>query len=562
MRPRPLSVVAIAVVFVVSVALLREASYPVVSEPVALTGDTTVAATVDQLKRGVTLAVPQNPVVTATAIPRFQSIPPFSIATATNDSSGAHIAVLKVSSPYPSSGQYTAASIAANGSSWKLAVTVMPDPILPVAAVIAGLLISYGIGLWENVLSPGLQLQHQALDLLWTITWIDNQPIGILQREQPSDSGNEDAGSEGQDKTTRLASDHRFSITMAARAMVLQDPVPPDNSITALIHRGDLPRARSRLQEIQSLFADYQTFLYTAADVADAYLRIKATFGDPTSEPRALKEWERFFENPRVRHEIRDAVALGAVSARIKALASLYSVFERINVRLGNAWELSEMISPSASPVPPELARARASLFQASVDLWEAMSTEDLVSWRVEQNVEDALAAIRKIFADGQNKLDTPAAPEGVTRAPNDQASEHEYTLATTAAFPALRSRKASGKAPEDSENPPPSARSMLIKHLSDMPQPDGAADVDYRSSLLSGRELIRIGDVAVLVVGILVAALTALSTLYEGKALSSPLEYAALFTWGVGVDQGMKSLLGVLGKLGVPTPGSATIVP
>ena len=145
MRPRPQSVVAVVVVFVVSVALLRGASYPIVSEPVALTGDTTVAATVDQLQRGITLAVPPDQAGTATATPSFQQIQPFSIAAARTDSSGTHFAVLKVSSPYPASGQYTAAMLAANGSSWKLTVTVMPDPIFPVAAVIAGLLISYGI---------------------------------------------------------------------------------------------------------------------------------------------------------------------------------------------------------------------------------------------------------------------------------------------------------------------------------------------------------------------------------------------------------------------------------
>lgn len=560
MLPRPQSVVAAVVVFVVSVALLRAASYPVVSEPVAWSGDTIIAATPEQLQQGITLAVAPGLAGAATATPTIQQIRPFSVVGEQTDSSGTRFAVLKVSSPVPAAGQYTAAMVAAHGLNWKLSVTVMPDPIVPVAAVVAGLLISYGIGLWENVLSPGLQLQHQSLDLLWTISWVDNQPIGILPRDRSLDTGDEDVGTKGHDKKAGVASDRRFSITGAARAMVLHDPVPPDNSITALIQRGDLQQARSRLQDLQSLFADYQTFLYAAADVADAYVRIKATIDDLAPEPKALKAWDRFFENPRGRYEIRDAGALSALSTRIKGLADLYANFERINIRLNVALELSETLAAQAPSAPPEIENARANLAEAAADLWEAVSTDDLASWRVEQKVEDTLAAIRKVTADRHVSLEASTAPENATPMPNDQPFEHELSFARAAAFRAFRSWKPSSESHEGPENRLLSARSMLAKNLSDMPEPAGAADVDYQASLLRGRELIRLGDVAVLVVGILVAALTALSSLYEGKALSSPLEYAALFTWGVGVDQGMKGILGVLNKLGVPTPGSATI--
>ncbi|MGH2457325.1 MAG: hypothetical protein ACRDIY_00480 [Chloroflexota bacterium] len=144
----------------------------------------------------------------------------------------------------------------------------MPDPLWPVAAVIAGLLLSYGIGMWENVVSSGLQLQQQAVDLLSTVSEIDENPVGNLQRDPP-DAATAGGVPRPNEPTRNDALRQRFSLIEAARAMVLQDPVPPDNSITGLIRRGDLSQARSHLTDLQTLFASHQTFLYSAADLAD-----------------------------------------------------------------------------------------------------------------------------------------------------------------------------------------------------------------------------------------------------------------------------------------------------
>ncbi len=545
--PRPQSILAVVVVFVVSVVLLRGASYPVVSEPVTLTGDATVAVTADQLQRGITLAVPSIPAGTATAVPTFQQIQPFSVSANPSDTTGTHYATLKVAPPLPAAGQYVAATVEANGATWRLTVIVMPDPFLPVASVVAGLLISYAIGLWENVLSPGLQLQQEAVDLLWMISWVDDHAVGHpMRRADPNDRP-------GDGQTI-----DRFSLTRAARAAVLQDPIPPDNSIIALVQRGDLAEARSRLAALQSLFADYRTFLGVAAEVADSYGRIKAKLATTGSIPKALRSWDALFDNPRHEYEIRDADDLKSVSSRVKDLASLYVVFERIDTRIDDGWELSRRISARVSPVPPEIENARASLAEASADLWDAGSIDDIRSWKVEEAVEDALATIRKVAADhhvvGDSPLDQRAAP----REAGGQLATPNVLLTRAAAFHATRLWNESLLARDKAGHPGLSTRFELAKSLRDMPRPDSKADRTYQASMLQTRELITMGDVAVLVVAVLVAALTALSSLYEGKVLSSPLEYAALFTWGVGVDQGVKGILGVLGKLGVPTPSSA----
>ncbi|MGH2457326.1 MAG: hypothetical protein ACRDIY_00485 [Chloroflexota bacterium] len=127
MLPRPQTVAVAIVVFAVSLVLPRAAAYPVVAEPVAVTGDTTVAATAGQLQRGVTLAVAAGPAIAATATPTssgtpstatFQQIRPFSIAALPTDPSGTQYAVLKVSSPNLPTGQYTAAVITTDGATW------------------------------------------------------------------------------------------------------------------------------------------------------------------------------------------------------------------------------------------------------------------------------------------------------------------------------------------------------------------------------------------------------------------------------------------------------------
>ncbi|MDQ2784985.1 MAG: hypothetical protein M3Y58_08290 [Chloroflexota bacterium] len=66
-------------------------------------------------------------------------------------------------------------------------------------------------------------------------------------------------------------------------------------------------------------------------------------------------------------------------------------------------------------------------------------------------------------------------------------------------------------------------------------------------------------GDWALVMFGMLVATVTAMSALYVGKAFGTGFDYLVAFLWGAGVDQGLRGIVAILGKLGATLSLGAT---
>jgi|GEM_PF-6121929 len=524
---------------------------PVVASPVAVVGDVTLRVTRSTLRSGVIIYLPSNATAAATA----DGLAPFVLTPATPPPSIAHAPLVRTLTLVPgsnlASGSYLAAIVNlndANGTTDKITVDVTDGPFWPLVCVFLGLIIAYGVNWYESTYRPGRKLMEGAFTLLLEIA--DREIDGDVDRDPKNQV--------------------EFSIVATANQLVglkPKDPNGPTNDLRApqitvldAIKTGDLATANTVLQSLRTLFADFESFTYTARDVATLAISIAPQVqmvGRPSpvgaeQSPRALAAWEELIgKHP---YPIADDDDLKDLRSQVQVFQAVFTALARIVPRYREACKLAVQLEktipaeiddpasdevvkpPKANPDFHKLTLATSELDAIWQDLWLAQTSDALSNWKVESRLEDQVATLRSL-----------APPQPIR--PNVVGIEVSLRPITDLEmrFPRLEELKGVVESWKQRQ-------AAIEEHTGSSRHAKTEKD-QYLHLLRTLNFLVDLGDYAVVSICILAAMVTGMNTLYVAHPFGSALDYLGTLAWGVGVDGSVVGLLAILGKLGATHP-------
>jgi len=376
-----------------------------------------------------------------------------------------------------------------------IVVLVRDHPFWPGLLIFLGLCLSHCITRWRTRWRPGLDTEGQAQSKLDQIEKDHSQFIRKRAVEP-----------------TPLT---KYSILEAAGNQV--------TDLKDLVKKGKLDEARKKLEALGTFFEAYRTFRASAVALYNSSKElVKETSPSSAPEPQVAVKVKAFFAKA---EPIKDAGALANLTTQVEELRRFCALF----LHIWGRWKLGQVVRNDLdketikSGYEDMWVRAVAQLDGVREDLWRAKSSQQLDRWQVERMAESALRQLRIVY-------------EATVPTPQGAAVSWNRTWQNIA---------------------------ETVGHLLDMlanlelaPLPVTVPPKSPKQRALEIRRFVRWTDVLLIAVGWVVAVLTAMWALYVGKSFGTGWDYLAAFLWGSGVDQGLKGLSNVLGKLTIAQPG------
>lgn len=494
-------------------AIMRPCIFPL--PDLQVTEDAEVVATSAQLREGIDLVVPNLGTEPITAT--LHALYPFTVTCVTQRNvfpGGAAVTRLSVRADAPlTPGEYNSTFALINEEARKLTIKVAHEPYLPVLVVLLGLAFSYIATRWWKQIRPGKTLERKALVLL----------TSILKHESEFSSDENNVEITG------------FTIIPGVRRSLGMDDGSVDRSLRDLITAGDIAEAKMKFESLQRFFDAYQAFLGQVRSLYRAYTVVRSEVLD-SDRPKIESLAEAILSST----SIADHDHLTELSKRVEELCGLYAFLVRVYERyvLGLTI-LQELGRPSDWP-EQDLAsfrKAEVALLTAKEDLWKVDSGTDAQVWSIEERIETALMALRELWA-----MHAQVEPVEVKIA----------ALRAVTPFSVWGVLVPSASVGSQTFNGV-QFRVTDVHTITLVPDPGQHIPESLKRTALRLRNFIFATDALFMTVGWIVAAVTAMAFLYVGKPFGSWLDYLYAFLWGSGVDQALKGLSSVLGKLGAP---------
>jgi hypothetical protein len=466
-------------------------------------------------------------------------------------------------------GTHAAVLVAAGDTTHTLSVNVTEAPARAVAAVLLGLGVAYLASYWFSSVRPHFQLRQAAWQLL-----------ADLLRDA-STRGNVDA--DGQTE---------FSIEGYARSAIGDAAPRARDSVLALIDAGNLTAAQDRLDQLTAFGARFDAVMDSIRALRARHDEVAARLG-PTSELLRRAE-QSFFEHAEP-VAINEA-ALEALATQVVEYAKAYTTILAMYERQPTVQQQLDALF-AAIPEDPDDPRWRR-LTHAAGDFSGAFELLDLAEEPTHvARAHNQFRAARAIITDLYASLARWQAAAGgrVIVVQRGTIAAGHAPPSVTGTVTELVVRLVQGVMQVVSRwrgigLSLPIVVVLLVVMLWGYQRGylGAAAGLvllyaivdrhgvytarlwrwlsgtvarfrDWYAAAATRAARIQIGlalaNWAFLMLGVLVATVSAMQVLYEGKSFGGWVDYLSAFLWGVGVDQTLRGLTAVFAKLNLPVP-------
>ncbi|MCC7369201.1 MAG: hypothetical protein IT306_12305 [Chloroflexi bacterium] len=482
---------ALAVTVVTALAVWWLAYPALPSGGVVAAGDATFVATNAQLQQGVYIVLPN-----VTQKPSGVSTIPFGPfmtdpPTRTELAPGEVSSVRLALQPGQAAavGEQLAAVALVGEANRKLTARVADAPGLPIAVVLAGIWFGWLVSWAQGRWRPAQDERARCLLALENLH--DDEPrTGDIDTDGAAD----------------------FTIgALADRVIGVGASAAPESALAA-IGDGDLAAARERRTAAETLYRTFEALCHDARELYATHRRLFPTV--ETDAPLVAQLTEALLKRDGKPLVFDDEQSLADTQEQVQLLTALYDVYGRVERRQQEAVLLLGALQQAAAGWADQediekLAAAEYLLSTVDADLAAATRTADVSAWKVEERLEGVVTSLRTV-----------------------------------------RAKYPTGVYVSSSSSPPPPLLPATVRHADLLaPRVNIQSASETAASL---REQIDSLDWSLTMLGVVLAAVTAISYLYVGKPFGTPFDYALAFFWGLGVDQSLKGLAAILGKLGV----------